>query len=268
MTTLIPIGGNINWKNPVVVREFVERAGGKSARIVIIPQASAHADTGEFYIKKFRDLGARHARSLDFKTRAAAGTRAQLASISSATGIFISGGFQLRLTSLYGGTTLLPAIQQAFARGAVVAGTSAGAAVMSATMFADGKSGPTPRNKIAEFVPGFALTKNFVVDQHFRERDRLGRLLYIVAAHPGPIGLGVDENTAAIIEDDARVTVTGSGGVTIVDGRGMSATDIAELADGGPVAVADLRIHVLTPGCKFNARTRRAFIPNKAKLND
>ncbi|MEW5939918.1 MAG: cyanophycinase [Chloroflexota bacterium] len=268
MSALIPIGGNINWKNPVVVREFTERAGGKAARIVILPQASADDDTGEFYIQKFRDLGVRHARSLDFKTRAEAGTKSQRAALRAATGIFIAGGFQLRLTSLYGGTTLLPAIQQAFARGAVVAGTSAGAAVMSTTMFAYGKGGQTPRDKIAQFVPGFALTKNFIVDQRFRQRDRLGRLIYIIAAHPGPIGLGVDEDTAAIIEDDARVTVAGSGGVTIVDGREMQAADIAEIEDGGPIAVSGVRIHVLTPGCKFNARTRKVFIPRKAKLND
>ncbi len=251
MTTLMAIGGAINKENPVVTREFLRRAGGENARIVILPQASSLADTGQFYVDEFTAIGVGQAVALEFRQRSEAGTPQQIELIRSATGIFIAGGTQMRLSVLYGGTSLEVELLAAYRRGCLVGGTSAGAAILSKTMIADGKGGPTPREGLVRFSPGLGFTDKFLFDQHFRQRDRLGRLIYAVAAYPGALGVGIDENTAAIVEDDSSITVCGAGGVTIVDGSQIHYTDVAEVEHKGPVAVSNLKIHILTHGCRL-----------------
>jgi len=261
MTVLMPIGGNENHRRPLVLQEFVRRAGGEHADIVIFPQPSILVDTGKDYAALFLKLGARSARSLEFRTRAEACAEDFLAAVHSASGIFISGGSQMRLPALIGGTPLEAEVLDAYHRGVVVSGTSAGAAVMPKVMIAYGKGGPTPRERIAQFAPGLGLTDKIVFDQHFRQKDRLGRLLYLIASHPGLLGVGIDENTAAIMEDESSITVTGSGGITIVDGSEIESTNVAEVENGGAVAVSGIRIHVLTAGCSFDVSTRKANVP-------
>jgi cyanophycinase len=168
----------------------------------------------------------------------------------------------MRLTSLLGGTEFEQELQAAYRRGAVIAGTSAGTAVQSKLMIAYGRGGPTPREGIARFGTGFGFTERIVFDQHFRQRDRLGRLVYAVAMHPGAFGVGVDENTAAIVEDDRHITVCGRNAVTILDGKNMTATNVPEITNSRPVAVSRLTIHVLTEGCSFDMKTREAVIPH------
>lgn len=268
MTTLMPIGGNESHKKPVVLQEFVRRAGGESADIVIFPQPSILEDTGSKYAQLFLDLGARATRSLEFRTRAESFDDNFLKAVQSASGIFISGGTQMRLPSTIGGTPLEAAILDAYLRGVIIAGTSAGAAVMPKVMIAYGKGGPTPHEGIAHYTAGLGLTDKIVFDQHFRQRDRLGRLLYLIAAHPGLLGVGIDEDTAAIVEDESSITVTGSGGVTIVDGSEMESTDVAEVEHGGRVAVSNVRIHILTSGSSFDVSTRKAMIPKTQLLSE
>jgi cyanophycinase len=268
MTVLMPIGGNENFKKPVVLQEFVRRAGGENADIVIFPQPSIMKDTGKEYANLFLDLGARSTRSLEFRTRAESTDDSFLKAVRSASGIFISGGTQMRLPSAIGGTPLEAALLDAYRRGVIIGGTSAGAAVMSKVMIAYGKGGPTPRERIAQFSPGLGLTDKIVFDQHFRQRDRLGRLLYLIASHPGLLGVGIDENTAAIVEDESSITVTGLGAVTIVDGSEMESTNVAEVESGGVVAVSNIRIHVLTSNCSFDVNSRKAKIPMPELLNE
>jgi cyanophycinase len=267
MTTLVAIGGAINPKNPVVLREFVRRAGGIAAHIAILPQASALADTGEFYEKTFRELGA-HAASLGFSRREEADDPERLAVLRDSSGVFIAGGNQVRLSALIGGTQFEQELHAACQSGAVTGGTSAGAAILSQVMIAYGKGGATPREGQAQFLSGFGFTRKVLFDQHFRQRDRQGRLIYAVAAHPGLLGVGVDEDTAAILEDDSLLTVCGSGSVTVVDGSEISASDVAEIEKKGPVAVANLRIHILTHGCQYDMVTRRASIQPKTILSE
>jgi len=268
MKTLMPIGGNENHKRPIVLQEFVRRAGGESADIVIFPQPSILKETGSDYAHLFLDLGARSTCSLEFRTRAESFDESFLTAVQSASGIFISGGTQMRLPASIGGTPLEAAMLDAYQRGVIIAGTSAGAAVMPKVMIAYGKGGPTPRERIAQFSPGLGLTDRIVFDQHFRRRDRLGRLLYLIAAHPGLLGVGIDEDTAAIVEDESHITVSGSGAVTIVDGSEMESTNVAEIENREPVAVSNIRIHVLTSGCSFNVNTRKAVIPMPELLNE
>lgn len=266
--TLMAIGGAINMKNPAVLREFIRRAGGNAARIVILPQASSLADTGEYYTSQLLALGAESVKVLEFRRRNEAGTPEQIQMLRDATGIFISGGAQMRLSVLFGGTALETALHAAYQRGCIIGGTSAGAAILSKVMIAYGKSGPTPRERILQFAPGFGFTDKFVFDMHFRQQDRLGRLIYAISAYPGSLGVGVDEDTAAIVEDEISLTVCGSGAVTLVDGSQIQATDVAEVEKRGPVAVSNLIVHILTHGCGYHRETRAALIPEKMLLTE
>ncbi|PWH13732.1 MAG: cyanophycinase [Anaerolineae bacterium] len=268
MKTLIPIGGALDKEDPRVMREFIARAGGKQANILIFPQASALPETGTLYVQQCLELGASQAQALEFRERRLADNPDHLRAVQQASGIFFTGGAQMRLTQLLGGTLLETALQQAYQRGCIIAGTSAGASVLSKTMIAYGKNGPTPRAGILQFSPGLGFTDKFTFDQHFQQRNRFGRLIYAVATHPGILGIGIDEDTAAIIEDDETLTVCGSGAVTIVDGREIGETNVAEIERRGPVAVSNLKIHVLTDGCVYDGRTRQAHLPHKTLLAD
>ncbi len=263
MQTLMPIGGAMDQENPALIREFIRRAGGESARVVVLPQASELAETGAIYVRQFLELGAEQALSLDFRSREQAGTPENLELFRAASGIFITGGTQMRLAALFGGTPVEQELLAAYRRGCLVGGTSAGASILSKTMIAYGRGGPTPRERIVQFSPGLGLTGHFVFDQHFRQRDRLGRLIYAVACHPGVIGVGIDENTAAVLEDDDRISVYGSGAVTIVDGRQIGATDVAEAGSRGAIAVTGLTVHILTQGGSYQRGTRIASLPER-----
>jgi cyanophycinase len=262
MTTLMAIGGAVDFEEPVIFEEFIKRSGGAKASIVILPQASRLADTGKGYARIFQKLGIKKKPvSLEFRTRAEADRKSHLEALRRATGIFIAGGTQLRLTSLLGGTRFEEELLAAYQRSAVIAGTSAGTAVQSKMMIAYGRGGPTPRERIAQFSPGLGFTDKIIFDQHFRQRDRLGRLAYAVSMQPGMLGVGVDENTAAIVEDNRKITICGRNAITVVDGAHVTATNVAEVINSRPVAVSGLVIHVLVEGCSFDMKTRTARIP-------
>jgi cyanophycinase len=262
MTTLMAIGGALAVEDPRIFQQFIQRAGGKDAKIVVLPQASSLLETGKEYSKVFKKLGVKNKPvSLEFRVRSQADNKKHLELLRQSTGIFIAGGTQMRLTSLLGGTKFEEELLAAYQRGAVIAGTSAGTAVQSKLMIAYGRGGPTPREGIARFGAGLGFTDRIVFDQHFRQRDRLGRLVYAIAMHPGALGVGVDENTAAIVEADQHITVCGRNAVTILDGKSMQATNVPEITNARPVAVSGLIVHVLTEGCSFDMKTRTAVIP-------
>ncbi len=262
MTTLMAIGGAMDFEEPGIFEEFIKRAGGAKANIVVLPQASSLPETGTQYVQIFRNFGLKKKPiSLEFRARAEADRKRHLEALRHATGIFIAGGTQMRLTSLLGGTSFETELLAAYGRGAVIAGTSAGTAVQSKIMFAYGRSGATPRGGIAQFSTGFGFTDKIIFDQHSRQRDRLGRLAYAISMHPGALGVGVDENTAAIVENDRHITVCGKNAITIVDGKNMKATNVAEITGSRPVAISGLMIHVLTAGCSFDMKSRTAVIP-------
>ena len=262
MKTLMPMGGAIDeLKKPDVLMEFIKRAGGKRARIVILPQASQLRDTGREYVEMFKTFGAKEAVSIEFRLRELANKKEHLQLIRKATGIFFSGGTQMRISAILGGTRMETELLKAYQNGCVVGGTSAGASILSRTMVAYGKGGSSPRERILQMSAGLGFTDKFTFDQHFRQRDRLGRLIYAVASHPGIVGVGVDEDTAAVIENDSRISVYGSGAVTIVDGNTITASNIAEVTASRPIAVSGLTVHVLTPGCTYDMKKRKAHIP-------
>ena len=150
------------------------------------------------------------------------------------------------------------AIRIANACGMHVAGTSAGASFLSEHMIAFGEEGSTPVAGMVRLAPGLGLTNRFIIDQHFRQRDRLGRLLTALAYNPFAIGLGLDEDTAAFIDHDRKLTVVGAGALTIVDASELTHSSIAETKQGHPVSMTDIRLHVLIAGGTFDLDRRRA----------
>ena len=256
---IVPIGGAEDKEGAAnILRKFLEVSGGKTARIVIIPTASKLEDTGRRYEKLFRQLGADEAKSLPLATRSDAAKIEWLDYIEKANGIFVTGGNQLRLTTILGGTPVAKAIRRANARGVAVGGTSAGAAILSEHMIAYGEEGHTPHAGRVTLVPGFGLTNRIMIDQHFRQRDRLGRLLSALAYNPFAVGVGLDEDTAAFIDHTKKLTVVGNGAITIVDASELAHSSIAETKEGKPVCMTNVRLHVLIEGGTFDLETRRA----------
>ncbi|HEY8598086.1 MAG TPA: cyanophycinase [Thermomicrobiales bacterium] len=259
---LMAIGGaEDRVKERIILRHFVQLAGGAAARIAIIPTASSIEDAGQRYKAIFLALGAASAEVAYVADRAAALDRATAAPLADATGIFIGGGNQMRLAAILGGTPIEAAIHARHAAGAVIAGTSAGASILSRHMVAMGSSGTAPRSRMAQLAAGFGLIDTAIVDQHFRQRNRIGRLLSLVALNPAQLGLGVDEDTAAIITADGEMTILGRGTVIVVDGQRMS-SDSAGQADGRPLNITDVTLHALANGARYDLHTRRpVFIP-------
>jgi cyanophycinase len=265
---IVPIGGAENKENDRrILRRFVEVSGGEDADIVVIPTASKMHETGPRYEALFRELGAAHVTVMDFDTRRDCQEPNRLERLDRATGIFFTGGNQLRLTALLGGTPVAQLIRKRNAAGVTVGGTSAGASILSEHMIAFGDEGSSVIAGSVRLAPGLGLTNRFVIDQHFRERDRLGRLITALAYNPFAIGIGLDEDTAVFIGPDEVLEVEGSGGVTVVDASEVSFSSADSVSEGQPVAVLGLKVHVLTPGTTFDLNTRAAsaarLVPTK-----
>jgi cyanophycinase len=259
---IVPIGGAEDKEGTSdILRRFIAVSGGSKARVVIIPTASALEETGRKYEKLFRKLGADEAKSLPLGTRDDAGKSEWLDYIEKATAIFVTGGNQLRLTTILGGTQVARAIRRANASGVTVGGTSAGAAILSEHMIAYGAEGHTPHAGAVTLVPGFGLTNRIMIDQHFRQRDRLGRLLTALAYNPFAVGVGLDEDTAAFIDHTRKMTVVGAGAITVVDAGELTHSSIAEVKEGKPVTMCGIRLHVLAHGGTFDLETRTATAP-------
>jgi cyanophycinase len=256
---IVPIGGAENKENDRhILERFLQVSGGKDADIVVIPTASRMTETGPRYQKIFNDLGARRVTVMDFDTRRDCQEAGRLERIEEATGIFFTGGNQLRLTTLLGGTPVAKLIRVRNAHGVTVGGTSAGASILSEHMIAFGDEGSSVISGSVRLAPGLGLTNRFIIDQHFRQRDRLGRLITALSYNPFAIGIGLDEDTATFISPGGTLEVVGSGGVTIVDASEVSFSSIGELSEGQPVCTLGLRLHILVPGATFDLNTRQA----------
>jgi len=256
---IVPIGGAEDREaRRRILKRFVQLCGGRDADIAIIPTASRLADTGARYEDLFGRLEAGRATSLDINERADGENDAILRRIEDASGVFFTGGNQLRISTIIGGTPAAKLIRERNARGVHVAGTSAGASILSEHMIAFGKEGASPRAGNVRLAPGLGLTNRFIIDQHFRQRDRLGRLVAALAYNPFAIGIGLDEDTAAFIGPDNTVEVEGSGAVTVVDAGGLQFSSMADVSQNQPVCLLGLTVHILTEGATFNLHTRQA----------
>jgi cyanophycinase len=256
---IIPIGGAENKENDRhILERFVRVSGGSDADIVVIPTASRLHETGPRYEKLFRDIGAARVTVMDFDTRRDCHEPGRLERLEQASGVFFTGGNQLRLTTLLGGTPVAKMIRTSNAQGVTVGGTSAGASILSEHMIAFGDEGSSVISGSVRLAPGLGLTNRFIIDQHFRQRDRLGRLLTALAYNPFAVGIGLDEDTAAFIGPDETVEVEGSGGVTVVDASEVSYSSMDVVSEGQPVCMLGLKMHILVAGATFNLHTRLA----------
>lgn len=263
---LLPIGGAMDLhRKRIILARFCELAAAQGApadaRVVIIPTASELPQGGSEYTEIFTQCGIGEAVILPLRERLSAFEPAIYEQIAQATGIFITGGNQLKLTAMLGGTPAATAIRRANARGVPVAGTSAGASAMSAHMIASGTKGLVPRYGMVQFAPGLGLTNRVVIDQHFGARHRLGRLITAVSFNPYLIGLGLDENTAAEIDDDHLMRVVGEGSVTVVNGANITYSNVHQLKPGQRAAVVGVELHVLTHGWNYDLIKREVARP-------
>jgi len=254
---VIPVGGAEELDptaSQSILAEFLRLSGGKRAHLAIIPTASGDpAASGEGYCQLFKEMGAQAAEVLEIGQREDANQAAAVELIERATGVFITGGDQARLVSLLVGTLVMEAIRRCNRNGVVVAGTSAGASILSAHMLVPGAN---PDLRTNDAGPRRGEIEIVIIDQHFSQRGRIGRLLAAFAANPGLLGLGIDEDTAAIIDGSSVLTVMGSGAVTVIDGRNAT-SDYFQRTPGEMLSIVDSHIFVLGPGRQFDLTTRR-----------
>jgi len=255
---VIPIGGaEAKHKDPQILERFIDLCGDNDARILVIPTASELDETGPLYQELFESMGAK-AMCIPIEERDDCYVEETIATMERATGIFITGGNQLRLSTILGGTPVARTIRRLNAEGVHIAGTSAGAAIISEHMIAGGRSGPSPRESGVVLAPGLGLTNRAIIDQHFNRRGRMGRLLAALSFNPFICGLGIDENTAAFIAPDGVLEVIGHGTVTVVDPADLRHSSMSYVRKAEAVSLIGLKLHVLASGSRFNLETREA----------
>lgn len=257
---LLLIGGGEDKEGDcTILKEFVRLSKGAKARIVVMTVATDHpAESGAEYKKVFKRLGVDDVQVVDVSQREDAHAEKGLEAIKRATGIFFTGGDQLHITALLGATEMDKAVRQRCEKRAVLAGTSAGAAMMSNSMFIRGSSETNPRFGSVDLGPGMDFIKGVLIDTHFSQRGRIGRLMTAVAHYPQEMGLGIDENTAILVEED-KFEVVGDGAVTVVDGSTMSFSNLPYVGEHESLALFDIRVHVLPGGCGFSLTERKPF---------
>ena len=253
---LIVIGGHEDKDGDREILQAVAKQVGDGK--LIIATVASHQPEGYFeaYQKAFEPLGVTNLVELYVADRAETLDEGALAELRDAAGVFFTGGDQLRISSQIGDTPVERMVREIHARGGVVAGTSAGASVMSDTMLVRGSSAESHRIGDLHMAPGLGLIRDVIIDQHFAERGRIGRLLGAVSQNPRVLGIGIDEDTAIMVEGDS-FQVLGRGAVYIVDGTGVTHSNIAEAEPDRTLSMYDVRMHVLSRGDAFDMARRR-----------
>lgn len=254
---LIIVGGHEDKEGDrLILRCLADEIG--SGKLVVATVASEVPDElWEDYERTFRALGIRHVHHLDIGSREEAKSDRKLRVLAGAAGVFFTGGDQLKITSQIGDTPVYRRIAEILDEGGVVAGTSAGASVVCETMLVSGGSDVSPAvGDAPRMAPGLGLIRNVIIDQHFAERGRIGRLMAAVAQNPRILGIGIDEDTAIIVEDESRFTVVGKGGVYVVDGAGVSYSSLVDEQSDRTLSIFDIRVHLLSQGDRFDLGER------------
>lgn len=241
-----------------ILRTFFARAGANDAHIAIIPSASREPSIiGGRYIRIFEDMGAKKVELLDIREREQCEYRDYQQSLEACTGVFLTGGDQLRLCGVLSDTPAIDIIRQRVRSGELtLAGTSAGAAVMGHHMIAGGGSGESPNRSLVDMATGLGFIPEVIVDQHFNNRNRMGRLMSAIASHPDRLGIGIDEDTCALFERDGWLQVLGKGSVTIIDPTEVTHTNEPHVGATEPLNLHNLRLHILSHGDRFHLYQR------------
>jgi len=239
-----------------ILREFIRRAGGMEAKIVVMTVATElPKEVGDDYIRAFEGLGVEDIRILDTIYYDDTSSESSLEAIRKATGVFFTGGDQARIVDTLKQTKIDKLLHQQFSKGLVIAGTSAGAAMMPDTMIVEGDSETNPRVDAVDLGPGMGFLTDIAIDQHFSQRGRIGRLLSAMAQNSTNLGFGIDENTAAIFNGNL-VKVVGDGAVTVVDMSNLSHSNLSEILRDEDLALCGINLHVLPDGYGFDLNTR------------
>ncbi|HEX5395794.1 MAG TPA: cyanophycinase [Candidatus Limnocylindria bacterium] len=259
---LLMIGGaEEKLRQRQILSRFVSLAGGGEAHIAVISTASSLGDeASELYVSLFHAMGVPDVRALRPLTRDEADDAAVLETVTDASGIFMTGGNQLRLSSVIAGTRLGHAIGARHRAGAIVAGTSAGASALGSHMVAFGTGGATPKQRMTQMSAGLGLLPGVLIDQHFEQRNRIGRLLALVALSPALLGIGLDEDTAGLVSPGGVLEVIGKGSVTILDPAHLQ-TDAYEVKRHKPIMVSGVLLHSLPSGYRFDLRRHSLLAP-------
>ena len=257
--TLIIIGGKEDRSNnKVILGEVARRVGSGKLVVTTVAMPSSTDDLFEQYEKAFRALGVKHLYRLEIKERADAKMQSKVRILDDAVGVFFTGGDQIKISSQIGDTPIFRRIREIYDDGGVIAGTSAGAAVMSETMLVDG--GDEQSHVIGGSVrmaPGLGLMGGVIIDQHFMERGRFGRLIGAVSQNPKNLGIGIDEQTAIVVERGNGFYVLGSGGVYVIDGTEVTYSNVAEEDLKKTLSIYDVRMHMLSQGDRYDLLNRR-----------
>lgn len=260
--SLVIIGGAEDKRaDKAILKEVIKLSGGDNSNIALITTATnSPEEAGLEYKRLFSDLGAKSVAAINITDRESANNLQGLEVLNDASCIFFVGGDQLRISSILGGTEVHRIIRDVYGEGKVIAGTSAGASMMSEIMVVEGKDDEAPRKCTLKMAPGMGLLEGVIIDQHFNQRGRIGRLLAAVAQNPNILGVGIDEDTAIIVNKKLEFRVEGSGVVTIVDGRDISFTNISEQHQDDPLAITNVKVHVLPKGYGFNLIKKQEII--------
>jgi cyanophycinase len=243
-----------------ILKHVVEISGGSGANITVLTSAAEQPElVGSEYRNIFARLGAGSVDVLNVSSRDDANADSNRDRIMRSTGIFFTGGDQLRITSILGGTRMHSAMREMYSKGVAIIGTSAGASVMSSTMIVEGNSNDPARKCTLKMAPGLGFVEETIIDQHFAQRGRIGRLLCGVAENPCMLGIGIDEDTAIRIYPDAHFEVLGSNAVTVIDGRSIKSSNVSELKPDEILAIIGVTLHVIPHGYGFDMKNRRVL---------
>lgn len=257
--TLIIIGGKEDRSaDKVILGEVTRRVGSGKLVVSTVAMPNPATDLFQQYERAFRSLGVKHVYSLEIANREEARSESKLRILDNANAVFFTGGDQVKITSQIGDTPVFNRVQEIYENGGLIAGTSAGAAVMCETMMVNG--GDEQSHVIGGSVrmaPGLGLIGGVIIDQHFMERGRVGRLIGAVAQNPKNLGIGIDEQTAIVVERGNGFYVLGSGAVYVVDGSEVSYSNIAQEAVNKTLSIYDVRLHMLSQGDRFDLISRR-----------
>ncbi len=246
-----------------ILTAFFENAGGHDAVIGVVPCASREPSlVGDRYYQLFQAMGAKQVQVLDMRLPGECDEARWLNTLSSCTGVFITGGDQFRLCMLLGGSQFMRHIQQEVQHGnLVLAGTSAGAAIMGEIMIAGGSSGESPNQSLVDLAEGLGIIPELLVDQHFHNRNRMARLMSAIAAYPNKLGIGIDEDTCAAFSDQGTFQVLGKGTITVIDPGHLTHTNHLTVSPGTPLSLHNLRVHVLSQGDRYDYTNRLVLSP-------
>lgn len=256
-------GGEDKTGEKDILKEVCSKLDNKKEQLVIATIASGvPEELGSIYKNLFTELGVKNISVLDVENRCIANESSSIATLEKAGLVFFTGGDQLKITSLIGGTPLFKGMVKRYEEGCVFVGTSAGASVMSETMIISGPDEESPRKCTLKMAPGLGLIKGVIIDQHFAQRGRIGRLLAGIAENPESLGIGIDEDTAIIVNNKGEIKVIGNGAVYILDGSNISHSNVSEQHPDEILSIFDVKMHVLKKGDRFDLNLRLPFQGN------